>query len=394
MKFIRLVPVVIAAVFIIWGLSGNVSAFHDGSVAHCDGCHTMHNSVDGATDPDVPGGSVGVGVSTELLKGTDPSSVCLNCHAGSGSFRISSTDGSNFTPGGDFYWLGKTFSWVVRGNVVESKGDDHGHNVIAADFPGFTQDATLGNAPGGTYPSSSLYCSSCHDPHGKKANKTGPTSGSGSFGGTPAAGTELGNYRLLGDVGYNAGGGTTFTQAPPIARALPNSNPNETDDHHADYGQNMSEFCAQCHTGFAATSANAMKHPANNDAHLGTTLSNNYNQYVKTGDMSGTAATAYLALVPFERGIDDSTLLDVDSAQGPNNTSNVMCLSCHRAHATAFPNMTRWDMEEEFLIDSHPQAGDTGVTGNDVLNSYYGRDVGTVFGEFQRQLCNKCHAQD
>ena len=32
-------------------------AFHDGGVAHCNGCHTMHNSQDGAlVDPDSPGG--------------------------------------------------------------------------------------------------------------------------------------------------------------------------------------------------------------------------------------------------------------------------------------------------------------------------------------------------
>ncbi len=38
--------------------------------------------------------------------------------------------------------------------------------------------------------------------------------------------------------------------------------------------------------------------------------------------------------------------------------------------------------------------GDGGVTANDVLNSYYGRDMAADFGKYQRQLCNKCHLMD
>jgi hypothetical protein len=33
----------------------------------------------------------------------------------------------------------------------------------------------------------------------------------------------------------------------------------------------------------------------------------NYNSYVKTGDMSGSATTSYLSLVPFEEGLSYST---------------------------------------------------------------------------------------
>ena len=33
-------------------------AFHDGGVAHCNGCHTMHNSQDGTlVDPNNPNGN-------------------------------------------------------------------------------------------------------------------------------------------------------------------------------------------------------------------------------------------------------------------------------------------------------------------------------------------------
>ncbi|RKZ16114.1 cytochrome C, partial [bacterium] len=47
--------------FIIMGLAVvavPAAAFHDGGVAHCNGCHTMHNSQDGTlVDPDSPNGN-------------------------------------------------------------------------------------------------------------------------------------------------------------------------------------------------------------------------------------------------------------------------------------------------------------------------------------------------
>jgi hypothetical protein len=387
--------VVIAAVLIAFGLGANALAFHDGGVAHCDGCHTMHNSADGATNAN--GGTVGAGVSTWLTLGSDPSSTCLNCHQGTGSYHMYSSDGTAATPGGDFYWLTKTFTWSAHGRAFSSEGDDHGHNVVAADF-GLTQDATLSTAPGGAYNSAFLGCNSCHDPHAVKNGGVrggyGAIEVSGSYGADPTA-QVTGNYRILGDQGYDGGegAGANFSADVPIATTARYAK--DADDAHTDFGQGMSEWCANCHTGFTADSSNPMRHPANNDAHLGSNLSTNYNTYVKTGDFSGNSATSYLALVPFERGVSDPTALDGASTAGPDSSSNVMCLSCHRAHATAFQNATRWDMTTEFpATDSHPAAGDGGVTGDDVANSYYGRDMVAQFGAFQRSFCNKCHAQD
>ena len=387
---------VVSAVLMALGFSGTAMAFHDGGVAHCDGCHTMHNSLDGATMAN--GGTVGTGISTWLTLGSDPSSTCLNCHEGSGSYHMFSADGSAFTPGGDFYWLTKTFGWTAHGHASTSEGDDHGHNVIAADF-GLTADATLATAPGGTYPASFLGCNSCHDPHGTKNGGTkggfGAIEGSGSYGADPTT-SVVGNFRILGDIGYDGGegAGANFTNDVPVATSPSLFAGPESDSAHTDYGQGMSEWCANCHTGFTADSSNPMRHPASDDAHLGTTYSSNYNSYVKTGDFTGSSATSYLALVAFERGIDDPTALDPSSTAGPDGSSNVMCLSCHRAHASAFQNATRWDATTEFMADSHPMASDTGVTGDDVLNSYQGRDMVAQFGEFQRNLCNKCHVQD
>jgi nitrate reductase cytochrome c-type subunit len=71
-----------------------------------------------------------------------------------------------------------------------------------------------------------------------------------------------------------------------------------------------------------------------------------------------------------------------------------MCLTCHRAHASAFNDATRWDMTHELLAESWPTAANL-VTMGAVANSpYYGRDIAADFGDYQRSLCNKCHVKD
>ena len=68
-----------------------------------------------------------------------------------------------------------------------------------------------------------------------------------------------------------------------------------------------------------------------------------------------------------------------------------MCLSCHRAHASAFQDIGRWDFTATFIVaDSHPQDGDGGASAEDIENKYYGK----VWTDKQRSLCNKCHIND
>jgi hypothetical protein len=393
MKKINLFLGLLAAVLLCLGFGVTAQAFHDGGVAHCDGCHTMHNSEDGKSI--IEGGTVGV-TGDSLTKGTDPSSTCLVCHEGTGYYHVLSPTATitNLTPGGDFQWLKKTFTWEVRGNPVTRKGESFGHNIIAADF-GLVQDSVLEKAPGGEFQSAWLACSSCHDPHGKKVDKIGPIAESGSYGAQPTATTDVGNFRLLADIGYMPGPGVQYNVRPPIARTDFFRSAGESDTRHTDYGKGMSEWCATCHTKFLAGGKGEHKHPAANTATLGQgNIALNYNAYVATGDLSGSADDAYDQFVPFERQIDSTADLDETSSAGPNSSSNVMCLSCHRAHVSAFPNAGRWDFETEFLVDSHPKDSDAGAVAGDELASYYGSKIETRYNEVQRSLCNKCHIQD
>jgi cytochrome c553 len=165
----------------------------------------------------------------------------------------------------------------------------------------------------------------------------------------------------------------------------------ESDISHVDYGSGMSEWCGNCHASYLNADHSQFEHPAGVNEQLESDMIVNYNTYIRTGDFSGDASTAFLQFVPFERGISDPLLLDPNSTFGPDSNSTVMCLTCHRAHATAFRASGRWDHDAVLLADSHPAPGDTGVAGNDVLYSYYGRDIVTEFGSGQRAFCEKCH---
>ena len=397
----RVALVAALALLIIFLLSPIALAFHEGGgEEYCLGCHNLQRS-DSSQNP-----SIGESSSTlpprVTLKGSDPSSTCLRCHAASSAIQsVLSNDGSKFTPGGDFYWLQKTFTWTEGSVNYQSEADSHGHNVVALDY-GLQQDRRLNTAPGGSYLVSSLACTSCHNPHATTTANKGAgsaTSGLTIYGEEPFEGTTSGNYRLLGGAGYRGstqGSGATFTHGPPVAVA-DSSSWTETDSSHPAYGAGMSEWCANCHPAFlnSSTGGAGGKHPAGKGAKLNADIVRIYNSYMKTGDASATQASAYLALVPFELGISDVVFVDPSSSSGPVfGNANVMCLTCHRAHASAFKNIGRWDFATAFIADSHPQFGDGGASGNDVANSYYGRDMAAEFGETQRQLCNKCHLKD
>jgi hypothetical protein len=440
MKFLKFA---VAAVFAV--VYGNAYAFHSGGVAECEGCHSMHNSFEGSANvtgmPQYASGPF-------LLKASDQSGACLNCHQAAdttaSSYHIStagvapydSTTPVEFTPGGDFAWLKKTTNITIRGVVAVdgNQGDSHGHNIIAADF-GYTADKTLTTAPGGTYPATALACSSCHDPHGKyrrladgsKVTTGQPIFGSGSYtsSAAPISGVSaVGVYRLLAGVGYqpkSLTGSYAFTQTVPdaVAPSTYNKANNATIAGTADrvaYGAGMSEWCSNCHTSMHTdtytSGTKGLVHPAGNGAKLTAAIAGNYNAYVSSG-IAGTPPTnGYSALAPFEVGVAGATPADYASLvtfqANPTpaaTTNNVLCLSCHRAHASGFESMARYSLINEFMTvadASNVAVYDSSTTENKVnfgytilqqTNAYNGR-AATLFGPYARNYCNKCHAKD
>lgn len=416
--------VILAAGLSAFALSGTALALHDGGVARCEACHTMHNSVNNAAVKTTATMSQ-FNAGPFLLKGSDQSSACLACHEGAtrSGYKVSTsgiTDTSappqQLTPGGDFSWLKKNFAWTDK-SAKTSAGQTHGHNIVAADF-GYTAETRMaGNvSPGGNYPVGSFYCSSCHDPHGKyRVDSTGavattgaPIIASGSYASelTPPAGEAVGAYRLLGGTGYKPKSITdatlAFANTIPTAVAPDTYNASEaTTQVRVAYGSGMSEWCSNCHGQLHNDSyPSPLRHPSGNAADLTATIIGNYNSYVYTGKTDGTVATAYNSLVPFETGLSyaDRTALAALTAAttGAETGANVMCLSCHRAHATGFDSMTRWDTKATLITDAGAYVAYTGTaprTLADIQAAYYDR-APTAFSAYQRSLCNKCHVKD
>ena len=332
--------------------SSDTDAFHWGGGDYCRGCH-------GAIGEDTTSSTLG-------LLGGDASSTCLRCH--DDTHRVLTENGSGHSPGGDFYWLTREYSQPG----YEDRADSHGHNIVAVDY-GLTRDAFKNIAPssgGGTFSSSWLECSSCHDPHGLSYPSY--------------------DFRMLRSTGWienRAGVSYYFPNPSPAAVSYSGQGgdwPAETDQRHTDYGEGMSEWCSNCHVGY--TNSSQHSHAAGGNAYLNQ-YADLYNRYVSTGDFTGSADSAYDHFVPFERGVDEN-LLDPYSTHGPDSQSRVMCLTCHRAHASPFANSGRWDFRSELIAESPVFAS------ADSAQAFYGSSVEARYGSFQRSLCNKCHVQD
>lgn len=410
-------------------------AFHRGGVARCNGCHTMHNSQGNTKMTYNQGGSIGSGF-PRLLRAADSSSVCLYCHHNASNSREEYTDiivsnpatpvgPQSLTPGGNFGWLKKSYSWAGG----SSPGDTHGHNIVARDF-GYTADGRLSQAPGGTYAASGLSCISCHDPHGRYRRLAdgsevleGPRiQVSGSKGQQPADGNAVGSYRLLAGAGYRTSLAPdhSFVSRSPAAvlpsyeweddgdlGITPTVNRSEAvTDTRVAYGQGMSEWCANCHDLFHNSGDGSnLRHPAGRGGILGAAVAANYNAYVKTGDMSGSSDTAYSSLTPFEEGHAGYDLLRSSAAgslAGPDPSANVHCLTCHRAHASGWDSIGRWNFHTTFLTVGGEWPGSDGGaepqyhqgrTRAETRLAYYDRPANR-FAAWQRSLCSKCHAKD
>lgn len=418
MKTLRIGFAVLSATLMVLAYSSRPAAFHSGGVAECNGCHSMHaaKSVGGL-----------------LLVGSDQSSTCLVCHQSAGDtgptrYHMSTPlaelpDGTapkQMTPGGDFGWLRRDYSWSPRAGTTEHDyGYNRGHNVVAADA-GYTADTANVTAPGGgAFASSKLGCQSCHDPHGRArrlsdgsyvnaiyapGSTNAPIVRSGSYNNSaaPLAGEAVGVYRLLRAAGDNSQG-VTFSAAP-IAVAPATYNQSEvTNEVRVAYGNDNAgntwgAWCGTCHPTMHSTAKTV--HPVDKtmeDVYM------NYNAYVKSGDLTGAQATGYTSLVPFVESTGDIAVLKSHSSNtgaykfGASSSDQVSCVSCHRAHASGFPDMLRFSLGYEFMVYNGTYTGSAatgmGRTESELEAAYYGRKA-TQFASYQRVLCNKCHAKD
>jgi len=299
-------------------------------------------------------------VSSQLLGGASASDVCLNCHArGSGQLW-----GSNpLLPGPQLG--GGSFVFLTEGNLNDGPlgadprnwipGHAAGHNVIAASVGG-VPDPLHQTAPGGTYSAAALGCTSCHDPHGKG-----------------------GHFRLLygSDSPPSRSNGYLFQFGTPAPEAtginLPG--PAESPAHHTAYLSGVSAWCGNCHGRYhEAGSGSSFSHPP--DAVLSPAVVRVYDSYRGTGYYDGKGSDSFQPLAPYEA---PGTATDT-TGPTPSN-AKVMCLSCHRAHASSGPGSGRWDFKIGVWQEEGVNSGSYPIP-----NPY-----ASTAGPGQKGLCEKCH---
>lgn len=298
----------------------------------CSNCHTMHYSQDGAA----PTGGSGGPNAHLLLNG------CLGCHTGTGIAGAPLVDGTDLT-----YTAGGSFANGVTADAMT-------HNVVDGLTAWTTVvgvDDKLGNvAPGGVTLTSQLKCAGAQGCHGSHV-ATETTSDQG-IKGFHHASTSYAYLRIAtGNVGEGTDvygiGSSTWEKTAGGGALTTNHNVYCASDGTDDVG--ISKFCANCHNTFHATTSSGgswIRHPTDNP----------------TSVLAGTPTVDVLNNpYAFTKTQIDTGMLTTDMATGTAYTKangNVMCMSCHRAHATKYADILRWD----YTNAGGQKAGGGGVT--------------------------------
>jgi len=445
-------------------------AFHSGGVAECEGCHSMHDakSLDGnlltkidpsstclnchGTSPTNPTSTYHVATLNAAYPGTMPGEL---------------TPGGDF----GWLLVDFAYSYDTNGDGTlepfTEPGQTHGHNIIAADY-GFTVDTDYPQAPGGgtsPFNSASLGCQSCHDPHGKGRLLYNGAGAAFTYGGTGSGqpiytsgsyytsttGNGLPKANTYGGLGHAAQGAPTglavglyrllWGPASPdkpanaafnsYAIAIAPSSYNRSEDTaqtRVAYGgagtaDNWGNWCGACHSGYNVPAGDNGHHPTGATLGAGSlgaavgSEATNYNAYVSSGKLDGDPNKAYSSLVPFAEA---TTSIPSLAAHAGTDTvvartrgaidggEQVVCLTCHRAHASGFVDALRFDYGYEFMTKGGNYIGSDNpvITGGRApaqhrgrtvamwKRAYYERTAANWFGPYDRVLCNKCHAQD
>lgn len=301
----------------------------------CADCHVMHASQAGTTS--TPNGF--------LL-----TSSCLACHAGDNNAGGSSTplvQTSNGSPkslaGGDFRYIASLGDAYGHNTTELSNSEDRAAMATPPGWKsGFNAHGQVGD--GGGWDNTKLTCAGvwgCHGLHTATGVNGSHHNNANSGADGQAAGDEGVSgkgYRFLNGIKgweddvyeYNVTN-TPLDGAHNIyygeARAADTVNDTQT----------ISYSCAECHgifhsgattegVGNASFASPWIRHPV--DMSMPTTLGSEYAHY-----------TTYRIDAPLgSSDVTDGQMTLTDAAD-----RIVMCLSCHRAHASPYPSSLRWD---------------------------------------------------
>jgi len=322
--------------------SCNVSAVITGQ---CSDCHTMHNSQNGDTMVDYTYGSETSDAQEYLLRGT-----CLGCHAQGGPVMIATVSGNDVPQvyhtdaTGDL--AGGNFAYIL-GTKGTGASDNKGHNVV--DFGNV--ENTLSGPPGHHTPSTlgvNLTCAGIRGCHGVRHSQIGGIQGShhGNVDGKLTVADEPSNsYRfLMGVQGLEDPDWQKTTSATDhneyFGATTPMTYGGNCDICHHPAGifpdnGTISGLCGTCHRDFHVVdgiggdiSAPFVRHPTD-------VILPNSGEYAAYNG----AGNPYSLEAPVAR----TTVPDTPGSTVSPGTDVVMCLSCHMAHASDYPDTLRWD---------------------------------------------------
>jgi hypothetical protein len=344
-----------ALCFLLFALSYLLfaSSLEANVTGYCSNCHTMHNSQGGkSVAKDFDGSSFSP---TDTPKKNLLIYSCLGCHSAINGSTSQDTvtkapivfNTSEPTYNSEKGLAGGNFFWVTT-------DDTKGHNILSP-------DAVLTEAPGDAG-FSNCGTNSCH------ANLDRVVSGAGSgldgrqgcekchlnpkhhandhdymVGGLVTSANQ-GWYRFLSGHMSGDGYGAEGYEDGDWQKTVSSTDHNEylgkqVSGGYGFYliGNTVTAYCTGCHGDFHVNQGSQspwLRHPS--DAIL--PISGEY----------ATMSTTYNPLVPVAR----SSLPSTPSSTVTPGTDMVMCLSCHRAHASPYYKMTRWDYKSSNLSDA------------------------------------------
>lgn len=306
---------------------------------NCSNCHTMHGSQTPAPPQWTGRGWTPGATHAALLVAT-----CVGCHSNTGAETILSDNTPvvlNIGTSPTAPLAGGNFSYITPDAVGHAKG----HNVAGIN----AVDISLGTTPpGGTNLGNQLTCSGtygCHGHNGRQSEDTAIDDETQAMKGAhhgndspPLDGDKTNvarNYRfLLGIKGKE----DHLWEKDNV-----NTSHNEYKGSTSSATDTISFLCAECHGKFhtwvggsteVGTTSPWLRHPT--DTYLKS--SGEYANY-----------TTYSMVAPVAR-------LDPDNVAHPEmvtpGTDIVMCLSCHRAHASPYFKMMRWDYKGSTLSEA------------------------------------------
>jgi len=345
MKIMNLTLALFVALILLAAIP--VFAFHNGSQLVCDNCHTMHYSEGGVAPPSkaegYPQNADSGGPFEHLLLKANQTDLCLQCHmnnqyTGAPSVLNTSPGSGTLLPGGDFGYVYSVTMSALPGQVPGGHNPFGNSAALSKNINPSPDGGVSGLVPPGNTGTAltNFVCTNCHGVHGPE---------SGNVNVSRLASYQNYGYRLL--TPEPNGNSTLVSTDSIISQAwivsggaiVPgpdgaNLQQNESATNHNVYMGGFSEWCSGCHGNFHSESSldpnvwdgtAYVRHPTNLNLASIRTYGNGctYDYTYPLVEVSGTWT---------------------NTAGGTISTNDkIMCLTCHKAHATAYPNSLRWD---------------------------------------------------